>query len=673
MQNDNEYKDLSKDEWFERLYDEAIEAIERGWNIIPLSISSKRPLIEWAEYQNRAVTHEEVEDWFENGVPTKFGQRIRPFNIALVTGAVSGICVVDCDNERALKFAETKGMFTPFAVSTRRGKHFYFRHPAHGQRFANKVGGVGRDWPEIEGLDFRGDGGYVVMPPSAKFVDGEITHIYEWDIGVGLDWDDLDTYKWHGVPTDVEAPVEGEFSFGALNLEGTRIHNPDEGVPIWDQTKIRVAHLGRKLGEGDGTDALMVRFCGQKVRQGVTGDDLYEAVRHFHDEFFDESGYTNEQTEYWLAEKIKSAIEMDRRNYREDYDKDGNRIFKTEEEKKVQLGRLRPVFGSDVDRLLSSLGDTSYWADPLIPAETITQVVGYNGHGKSFFLSALLSSMSAGKESFGPYDSPKPAKVFYLDYDNPARTVLHRLSGFNKMFGNTGEHLAVWSPTLISSDNGGEMNLATEEGFKLLGEWLEVVKPDIVVIDTVRNAFGGMEEASAAEWFKVNHVAKSVRTKFKASVVLVHHRNKPGESGLGREAGSTAQLTDIDTQIMVTQVFRDKQDAKSKAGLTDADLSVRDINDREWTPFGYLEQRLEPDSRIKMVSQISFGKVRQQTEMHQTHYIGWAERLLDGSQYVVSTASPKQKALYFAQQGMDAKEVSRKLSLPVYEVEQWLN
>ena len=129
-----------------------------------------------------------------------------------------------------------------------------------------------------------------------------------------------------------------------------------------------------------------------------------------------------------------------------------------------------------------------------------------------------------------------------MDYDNPSRTVLHRFRGFNQMFGDTGDKFAMWSPALISPEDGGEMNLATEDGFKLLGEWLEVVEPDIVVIDTVRNAFGGMEEASASEWFKVNHVAKSIRTKFNASVVLVHHRNKPGESGLGRRPGRLPSL-----------------------------------------------------------------------------------------------------------------------------------
>ena len=217
------------------------------------------------------------------------------------------------------------------------------------------------------------------------------------------------------------------------------------------------------------------------------------------------------------------------------------------------------------------------------------------------------------------------------------------------------------------------MNLGSEAGFKLLGDWLEVIQPNIVVIDTVRNAFGGLEEANAAEWFKVNFVAKSIRTKFKASVVLVHHRNKPGEGGLGREAGSTAQLTDIDTQLMITTVYRDKAMAKNKAGLLDTDLRVTNFDGKEFSPTTYLEERLEPDSRIRMVQQISFGKTRQQTELHRTYYVGWADRLADGTQYMVHTPSPKQQAIWLhINKAMSVENISRKLMIPMYEVKQWI-
>ena len=194
--------------------------------------------------------------------------------------------------------------------------------------------------------------------------EGEVVAQYRWELPTGLDWDDLDYHGWKGSPSDVDAPVEGEFSFGSLNLEHVKIINPDDSAPIWEQTKMRVAHLGRKLGEGDGTDALMVRFVGQKVRQGLPEEELWETVNQYHDEFFDSSGYSNEETEGWLKAKIRSALYMDKRNHPDDYDESGIRIQEEKEVKQERLGRLRPVLSSDIDRLIDTLGDVEYWADP---------------------------------------------------------------------------------------------------------------------------------------------------------------------------------------------------------------------------------------------------------------------------------------------------------------------
>ena len=284
------------DDWFQALHNEAMAALDRGWNVIPISISSKKPLIEWKEYQTKEVTAEMVDDWFEHGAPTKSGTRIKPFNLAVLTGAVSGIVVVDCDNIESVQYAEKHGMKTPYSARTRRGRHFYFAHPGGGQRFGNKVGSNPRDWPSVDGLDFRGDGGYVLMPPSVRLsteTAGLVEFTYHWELPQGVDWDDLDAHVWSGPPTDVSPPNEGEFSFGSLNLTNIKVHNPDDGAPIYDQTKIRVAHLGRKLSDGDGCDALMVSFCGQKVRQGLEPLDLWKQVSDFQEEFFNSAGYTS--------------------------------------------------------------------------------------------------------------------------------------------------------------------------------------------------------------------------------------------------------------------------------------------------------------------------------------------------------------------------------------------
>jgi hypothetical protein len=657
------------------LYNEAINALERGWTIIPLSASNKKPLAEWKEYQTRSTTSEEVEDWFENGAPTSSGTRVELFNLALVTGAISGVIVLDCDNTEAEAYVKKKGLTTPIAVKTTRGHHYYFAHPMQGKRFANKVGGTAREWVDVQGLDLRGDGGYVVMPPSIKLNEKkDATHQYTWEIAEHHSFDDLSDYVWQGTPTDI-VDADQVFSFDTLNLSEISIATVEQSLSVSEQTENRVAILGRKLKDGDGTDGWMVRFCGQMVRKGVVGDNLIQSVTNYYQQFFDPQNYGPKEIQDWLQQKMQSAQGMDRRNYPDDYDEGGVRKDKNAALKETEIvprSRLVPIYAQAVDGLIANLMDEPFWVDPLIPEATITQVVGFNGHGKSYFMSAMLTSLAAGNQSFGPYEMGKAAKVFYLDYDNPRRTALRRMKEFNTTFGYTNDHFALWSPTLISPEDGGDMDLMSQTGFNLLGEWLDVVNPDVLIIDTIRNAFRGLEEASPTEWAKVNFVAKTVRNKG-VSVVLVHHRNKPGEGGLGREAGSTAQLTDIDTQVFVTQVYQDKNDVKAKAGLYDEDLYVHTSDGREFTPYRYLEAQAGNDSRIMMVTQISFGKVRQQTELHQTHYIGWCENLLSGEKFIVSTKSKKQQAIHMSlAQGLNASEISRQMRVPQYEVRRWL-
>lgn len=645
------------------LYDAAIDAIERGWSVIPLSILTKKPLAKWTKYQTEPPTREEVEDWFEHGAPTGDGHRVRPFNLALLTGELSGLVVVDCDNDAAVAHAKKHGLTSPVSVKTTRGRHFYFAHPRAGRRFQNKVGGYGRDWPDVPGLDLRGDGGYVVMPPSVRMGEGgEVLHVYTWEIGVGLTLDDIDDHVWRGSPSSVEA---GDFNFSTLDLSAYRTASPSDGLPVRDQIAMRVAHLGRKLEDGDGRNDWLLRYAGSKVREGVLGDALRTLLGRFQDEFFADPLPLPE-----FGSVARSAEDMDRRNYPDDYDAAGARKAPKRPE---QEQRLVPIYSDAVGRLLDQIGEESYWADPLLPEGSIVQVAGYNGHGKSYFLSALLTAMCSGEEWFGPFQLGRPAPVFYLDFDNPARTILSRMRDFATAFGDPGRNLALWSPTLIRPEDGGEMNLLTSEGTQLLLEWLEVIQPKVVVLDTVRNAFRGLEEQRAEEWARVNLVARTLRNRFGITVVMVHHRNKPGEHGLGREAGSTAQMTDIDTQVFVTPVYRTKQDAKAKAGLFNDEQEIWTVDGERMSPWDYLERRAGTDARVYFLQQISYGKVRQQTELHETHYIGWCESLATGHKFIVSTPSKKQKALHLRQaKGLSTHEIAKRLLVLSADVERWL-
>jgi putative DNA primase/helicase len=86
-------------------------------------------------------------------------------NIAIATGAQSGIIVLDTDPRHGGDWAiidvvEQHGPidYVAHAITGGNGDHYYLRHP--GGRVLNGSNVLG------PGLDIRGDGGYVIAPPS---------------------------------------------------------------------------------------------------------------------------------------------------------------------------------------------------------------------------------------------------------------------------------------------------------------------------------------------------------------------------------------------------------------------------------------------------------------------------------------------------------------------------
>ncbi len=672
----------------------AIEYAEKGWSCFPLSLGDKRPLASWRQYQTSIASEDEIASWSENGAPRTDADtkavvgHEKYFNLALVTGAISGFVVVDCDNEAAVQYAQKNNLVSPIAVQTSRGMHYYWRHPQNGRRYRNKAGSKpGASWHNFPGLDFRGDGGYVVAPPSVSLhPTGEIKHEYAWRIAPGLSFDDMPV--WRGPADDMD--FNEDFDFATMSLEGVGIG--EVSVDVREQVMQRVAHLGRKLQGpdcGDNTDDWMIRYCGQAVRRGLVGKDLMRDVTAFYNEFFEWRGRSKTEWERWIKTKVRSAIDMDRRNHPTDYDPQTKERLspKKQEEKKQQqevetqergerIISIKSITDADYQRILDSLGDVAYHVDPIIPSRSITQVVGYNGHGKSMFIASLTNALAAGNKQFGAFFMEGKARVLYLDYDNPPRTALGRMKKFTEVYGATGENFHLWYPSIPKEHGGGEMNLRTKEGLMLFEMWMNAIKPDIVVIDTVRNAFGGLDEKTPQDWHQVNRVAKIIRDGFKASVVLVHHRNKPNEQGLGREAGSTAQLTDIDTQVIVTQVYKEKNVAKQKAGLFDEDIMF-ERGSNPYSPFVYFNEKLSRANmasthRVRMVSEISFGKVREQTDMHRTSYLGWVESIVTGEQGLLWTPGPREDAIEMFKKGIAPADIAQKLFIPTIEIEKWI-
>lgn len=131
-----------------------------GLSVIPVSQESKIPAIKWKPYQERRPTFGEIAGWPAD------------VNVGIVTGSVSGIVVVDCESREDAEWFYLNRSKSLTIAQTKRGFHLYFRHP----------GGIIQNAVRLEGkYDVRGDGGYVLAPPSSHSA-GE----YAWKLALDV-------------------------------------------------------------------------------------------------------------------------------------------------------------------------------------------------------------------------------------------------------------------------------------------------------------------------------------------------------------------------------------------------------------------------------------------------------------------------------------------------------
>lgn len=140
----------------------AVRLLLGGRNVMPLRANGKRPLYsEWLFLKDRRLKEEELRSAFRSSPDA---------NIAIITGKLSDLTVVDVDilkegteveKQASVIEAEKllKALPETFTVQTPSGGyHLYYRYDKEIPNMSNKC-----IHPQI---DLRGEGGYVVAPPS---------------------------------------------------------------------------------------------------------------------------------------------------------------------------------------------------------------------------------------------------------------------------------------------------------------------------------------------------------------------------------------------------------------------------------------------------------------------------------------------------------------------------
>ena len=199
----------------------AIEYLDRGFSVIPVKRSDKRPYFEWEEFQHRHPTPDEIEAWWKEWPQA---------NVAIVTGQISGIAVVDADGPGGAQFVNENFPPTTVKAQSYKGPHRYFKTNGTIVHCSTKT-----VHPEV---DIRGEGGYIVAPPSIHATG----HKYQFEFLLN-GWDDLSEY----VPPKGESVTDAPLRLDLGKIEAGLSDGERNDMLFREASRLR----GKNLSEGE--------------------------------------------------------------------------------------------------------------------------------------------------------------------------------------------------------------------------------------------------------------------------------------------------------------------------------------------------------------------------------------------------------------------------------------
>ena len=213
-----------------------------GWPVFPLVPREKIPLFPKRDggrgVKDASTDHEQITAWWTSHPDA---------NIGIATGGASALYVVDIDGEAGEAALSRYGALPPCPEShTGKGRHLLFRYP-DGRNSAGRLG------PKI---DTRGEGGYIVGPPSVH-PNGH-------------------RYRWLTPPNRADVPSLPEVMAAQLTGVIGRIGTEAIAVDGARTSAIEVALNG--VSEG-GRNQALTEYVGRLLASGLRELEVLELAR----------------------------------------------------------------------------------------------------------------------------------------------------------------------------------------------------------------------------------------------------------------------------------------------------------------------------------------------------------------------------------------------------------
>ncbi|MDP2735772.1 MAG: bifunctional DNA primase/polymerase [bacterium] len=510
------------------LLNAALRYAELGYLVFPCN--GKVPLTSHG-FKDATTDPSQIKAWW-----TKYPDA----NIGVATGEKSGFFVLDIDVKNEARgfesLAELEREFgeLPHTVETitwSGGRHIFFKSPSRG---------VGCKTGVRPGVDVKGDGGYVIFPPSV--IEGRI---YEWEV------------SHHPDETLIaEAP---EWLLNLLDAPSTRAASPTDGDII---------PTGQR-------NAYLASLAGTMRRRGMTESEILAALLEVNKRF---SPPLSGREVSLIAQSISR------------YEPDGVAVTETEDHNGATstpgLDEETP-FGppAPVDTWLDTdPPPVDYLFENLLVAGIVGGVFAAGGTGKTYLILCLILSAALGLPFFMAFRPTRSMRVLGLLGEDPQDMIHRRVRSILGEFRDVdrarfAENLRLYCghPAPLMKLNGN--NPARTAAIEWLKKEVDEFRPGLVVIDP-KSMFYGLDENSNDHCTQWVNTLKEL-SMHGATVLFTHH--------IAKSAGGTLELTGARGGSALVDGSRF---AANMRALTEDDAKRYDIDE----PWRYVEFRVTKNS-----------------------------------------------------------------------------
>ena len=470
-----------------------LDYLKNGYSVFPVYFVKngdkyeKKPLVPWKKYQEERATPEEVDQWF-NQFKSITG-------IGMATGQVSGICVIDVDNPKLLdEYDLNSSMVVRSAFSS--GFHYYYKYTEELRNTALIDG---------EKLDFRGDGGYVVIPPSSY--DNKNYTFDKCEGGRGF-----------------LQPIPDWFKI-KLQSKKTILVKPETSGDVWKDGLNTVApDLFPVVGEGGRNNAL--------------ASNIGKLLKKLPRELWQISGLPT-----IIAWNNSLPSPLPEKELMSTWNSIYNTNLLSASEETATSNDYQSLIEKNLwneTRIMSvEIPDDKFLVDDLIPKGCVF-LSGAPKSFKSYISLHLIDCLASGKPLFNKFEVTRRRKTLVMDRENLMWSVKDRILQVSNGFNNMVDYLDI------------RTSFANKEFRDELISFIKKNNYEVIILDSFRRFYTGNENDSAliSEFFTFIDELKDLG----CSIICIHHFNKNiNANGSGKIRGSSDIVAYYDANINISK------------------------------------------------------------------------------------------------------------------------